>query len=89
MAFGSQEFLQAMFPLPVSHPIANNRVGDPSWQIEMVDQILFSWRKSTLPTVSYSKETLRNTVEKKMLRRKKKNVERENGKSYRKLYEQG
>lgn len=38
--------------------------------------------KSTLPSVSYSKETLKNTVEK-----KKKNVEKENGEIDRKLYE--
>lgn len=61
----------SLFPLPVSHPVANNYVRDQSWQIEMVDQILVSWRKSALPVVSQSKEALKNTVDKKNVLRRK------------------
>lgn len=81
MAFGSAELLQALSPVPVSHPLST-ALWEPQLQAWMVDRVLLSWRKFSLPAVLYSKETLKNTLEKKY-------VEKANGKSYGKRCEKG
>lgn len=69
----------SVFPLLDSHPRANNCVQDPSWQIEMADQVLLSWRNANC--LIFKRNTQKYW--------RKKFVEKENGESYRKLYKKG